>query len=69
MTGGALSTVDDVRVYRAEEWPHGLRCSACSEEFIEGQPISERLDGFCNGLIVVDLLCVACNVTGAPLDD
>lgn len=58
----------DALVYRTEEWPYGLRCAACSEEFVEGQPIAQRLDGFQDESPLLTLTCVACDVRGAPLD-
>lgn len=60
---------EDAQVYSAEDWEHGLRCGACGEHFVEGQPISERLDSFMDDIPVVVITCVGCAVTGAPLRD
>ena len=64
-----MSTVDDAQVYRAAEWPHGLRCAACHELFVEDQPIAERLDAFQDDIPILVPTCVACDVAGVPLDD
>jgi len=48
--------------YRAADWPHGLRCADCNRKFVEGQPISERLDSFIGDTPVVVLVCVGCAI-------
>ncbi len=58
---------DRETLFASEEWPHGLRCAACSEEFMEGQPIAERLEAFQDDVPIVILTCVACDLAGAPL--
>lgn len=52
------------RTYAADDWPHGLRCSECDTLFIEGQPISERLDCFIGDMPCVVLVCVGCAMAG-----
>ena len=47
-------------VYRAEDWPHGLRCMVCDQVFTEGQPINEDLTRFVNGVPVVEVTCMGC---------
>lgn len=59
----------DDYVYEAADWPHGLRCAACNQEFMEGQPIAERLDAFRDDIPIVILTCVACDLSGAPISD
>jgi hypothetical protein len=54
-------------IYRDAEWPEGLRCAACGELFVEGQPISERLDGMVGDDFLVVLVCVPCNLAYVPL--
>lgn len=61
--------MNDAQVFASEEWPHGLRCAACDREFVEGQPISERLDSFIDEVPLVVITCVGCALTGAPLHD
>ena len=61
--------IDADRVYESEEWPYGLRCAACNELFIEGQPISERLDSFIDDIPCVVIVCVGCNLSGAELSE
>lgn len=53
--------------YDGEDFPHGLRCAACGEEFSEGQPIAERLEAFIDDKPLVVLTCVACDLSGRPL--
>lgn len=57
------------RLYTEEEWPHGLRCAACDEVFVEGQPIAERLEAFQDDIPVVVITCVGCAFSGAPLSE
>lgn len=49
-------------VYHAEDWPHGLRCGECSGLFVEGQPISKRLDAFQEDVPIVTIVCVPCGM-------
>ena len=56
-------------LYTDEDWPHGLRCAACDVLFVEGQPISQRLDSFVYDIPVVVITCVGCAMVGAPLRD
>lgn len=57
----------EARVYEAEEWPHGLRCDACGGGFLEGQPVSQKLDSFIDETPVVVIVCVGCAMTGVGL--
>lgn len=47
-----------------EQWPHGLRCMDCDREFVEGQPVAERLTAMTEHqgepAAVVDIVCVSC---------
>lgn len=58
---------DRESLFEAEEWPHGLRCACCLQEFSEGQPIAERLDAFQDDIPIVIVTCVACDLAGAPI--
>jgi hypothetical protein len=62
-------TMNDPRVYAAEDWPHGLRCMDCEALFADGQPIAERLTALTEyadePAFVVDVICVGCSVAGA----
>jgi hypothetical protein len=50
-------------VFTLEEFEHGLRCAECDSEFVEDQPISQRLDGIdADGNVWVTLVCGACAV-------
>jgi len=65
--------------FTAEEFPHGLRCMDCADEFVEGQPYSRRLtdvdtcddlaDVFggdrADALFYTELTCVPCALKGA----
>ena len=62
--------------FTAEDFPEGLRCAECHVEFIEGQPIAQRLDGMDvwregelgpegEAVPFVTLICVGCSV-GVP---
>lgn len=44
---------------------HGLSCADCGDVFVNGQPISERLDGFTDDVPVVVLTCVPCGLAVA----
>lgn len=61
--------MSDLPVYREEEWQHGLRCAACGEQFVEGQPIARRLDAFQDDSPMLVLMCVACDVAAVPVAD
>lgn len=61
-------------VYVAEDWPHGLVCMDCNQEFVEGQPISERLVGIgqlSDGapVLTVEIICSGCATVMAPDGD
>lgn len=62
--------MNEQQVYRDEDFAnedgtvHGLRCFDCGAAFIEGQPISERLDSFMGDTPVVQLVCVGCAMGG-----
>lgn len=57
------------RCYVDEEWPHGLRCAACHELFVEGQPISERLDSMVDEIPICIVVCVGCAMSGAAVTE
>jgi hypothetical protein len=46
---------------------HGLRCAECKTVFVDGQPISERLDSFFGPTPVVRLICVGCALGSVTL--
>ena len=59
----------ELRLYDPREWPHGLRCTVCSEHFLEDEEIRERLVAMSYGpdgepAPVVQLLCAACDEMG-----
>lgn len=60
-----------MNTYISEEWEHGLRCAACDREFVEGQPICERLDAMTyfedEPAPIVVVVCAECDVTGKEL--
>lgn len=56
-----------MRRFSADEWPYGLRCMDCGNEFVSGQPIAERLtsvDRFEDGepVFTVEIVCVGCSL-------
>jgi len=57
------------RFYTPDEWPHGLRCADCSREFVEGQPIAERLEAFQDDIPIVVIVCVECDLSGEARDE
>ena len=61
----------DVGVYCVKDWEHGLRCAACEREFMEGQPICERLDAMTyyedEPAPIVVIVCWECDVTGRKI--
>lgn len=50
-----------------DDWEHGLRCMDCNREFVEGQPIAERLEAMTEfegrPAVVVELICVECSLS------
>jgi hypothetical protein len=52
--------------YHSEDFPYGLRCAECNEEFIEDQPIAEQLDSMLDDIPMVVLVCVPCGL-GRPV--
>lgn len=50
--------------YRDEDFPMGLRCPECKRTFHDGDPISERLDGFQDDIPICVLVCVGCGLKG-----
>jgi hypothetical protein len=55
-------TLRDTNIYRAVDWPHGLRCAECQVPFREGMPYSERLTGFQDDNPMLLIICVGCAV-------
>ena len=45
---------------RDEDWPHGLRCGACSRLLEDGDRYSEQLTHMAEDVPVVMITCVPC---------
>lgn len=48
--------------YRAEDWPHGLRCGECLQAFTAGVPIAEQFSGLIGEVPAVVPVCVPCGL-------
>jgi hypothetical protein len=46
--------------FRDAEWPHGLRCTACSGLFHEGESYTTRLYAFVGDSPLLEVVCVPC---------
>lgn len=53
-------------MFASSEWEYGLRCMSCNREFVEGQPIAERLEAMTEyegePAFIVELVCVECSL-------
>lgn len=63
MSEGGLT---DGKVYRDEDWPHGLRCADCDRLLREGDRYSERLTGFQGEHPLLLIVCAGCATTQTP---
>ncbi len=48
-------------IMKASDWPHGLRCAECSRIIVEGEALNERIEGFLDGIPILEITCMGCS--------
>lgn len=43
-----------------ETFPHGLRCMDCDAPISRGDRYTERAEGFVEGSLVTEIVCISC---------
>jgi hypothetical protein len=52
----------DENVYRAHDWPHGLRCGECSHLFTDGERIVDQLNCLIDDIPCTTPVCEPCGL-------